>query len=492
MKKSKLLVSGFTHINHGKIINCYSDINIRNIKNANGFCNSNLGTISNSYSNCKIKLKNISDGFCKENNGEIISCFFNKENSEFDKKSPGVLPITSENFKEEYLQEFGWDTEKVWISKDNRRPNFKKRFFHIINDDKENFIKISSAEKLFDIAKKINEGNKEYSHGKFILTKNINLNGKKWIPIGKDESHPFFGKFDGDGFSVYNFVVSDKHLEYAGLFGVLKDSEIFNLTVDGIIKRGTCSGTLAGFNDNGLIACCSCACSITPQKISGGFVGKNNGVIAQCFTTGSIFQKFIIPFPIAAFLLTGAAAGIVIGSVYMYQQHKLKDTSIPAYPPVEISSDAKKVDDGLTPATGGNSVSYKLVKNVKANSGTGDAIINFLNPGSSNHNIVLQMQITDEELINKLGKTGRINTEQSSMEKASNYDAKTQRVTIGESGAVPPGYSLEQLKLHALPDGTVLPAGEYNAVVYMLFYDINSNERAILNSQVPIVLTIES
>ena len=90
MKKSKLLVSGFTHINHGKIINCYSDINIRNIKNANGFCNSNLGTISNSYSNCKIKLKNISDGFCKENNGEIISCFFNKENSEFDKKSPGV------------------------------------------------------------------------------------------------------------------------------------------------------------------------------------------------------------------------------------------------------------------------------------------------------------------------------------------------------------------------------------------------------------------
>ena len=66
MEKSKLLVSGFVNINHGKIINCYSDINIKNIKNVSGFCNSNLGTIFNSYSNCKIKQQNISSGFCEE------------------------------------------------------------------------------------------------------------------------------------------------------------------------------------------------------------------------------------------------------------------------------------------------------------------------------------------------------------------------------------------------------------------------------------------
>lgn len=492
MEKSKLLVSGFANINHGKIINCYSDINIKNIKNVSGFCNSNLGTIFNSYSNCKIKQQNISSGFCEENSGEISGCFYNKEKAELDKQVTGVSPLTSDNFNEKYFKELGWDTEKIWIIQNNNNPNFRKRSFHLINEDKENFIEISSAEKLFEISKKVNEADQEYLYGKFILTKDIDLKGKKWIPIGKDESHPFSGKFDGNGFSIYNFVVADKHLEYGGLFGVLKNSEISNLTVDGIIKAGVCSGTLAGFNDGGLIACCSCACSIITNKISGGFVGKNNGVIAQCFTVGTIYKNHVISIPATAILLTAAAAGIIIGSVYIYQLYKPRDGSVPDYPPVKISSEVEKIDDSSTPSSGGGSVSYRLVRDVNASSGTDDAVIDFFNPEISNYNIALRIQITDEELINKLGKTGRTEKEQSTLESASNYNTKTQKVSVGESDAIPPGYSLKQIKLHALPDGTVLPAGEYNAVVYMLFYDVNSNEREMVNSQVPIKLTIEN
>lgn len=492
MEKSKFLVSGFAHINHGKIINCYTDINIKNIKNTNGFCSNNLGAIFNSYSNCKIKSQNISDGFCNENSGEISGCFYNKENIGTDRQSPGVSSLDRDNFTEKYFENLGWDTQKVWIVENNNKPNFQKKYFHLINEGKENFTKISSAENLFEIAKKVNEGDKEYSYGKFILTKNIDLHGKKWVPIGKDEDHPFLGKFDGNGFSIQNFVVSDKHLEYGGLFGFLKNSEVSNLTVDGIIKGGDCSGALAGFNDGGLIACCACACSITPQKISGGFIGKNSGVIAQCFAVGSISKEFLIPVPAAAILLTAAAAGIIIGSVYVLQLSKPKDSSAPVYPPVSISSEIEKIDESSASSISSNTVSYKLIRDVKASSGTGDAVIEFSNPISSNQNIILQIQITDEELINKLGTTGRTEEEQTALENKSSYSAKTQGVTVGKSDAIPPGYSLKHIKLHALPDGTILPAGKYNAVVYMLLYDINSNERAMVNSQVPISLTIEN
>lgn len=61
---------------------------------------------------------------------------------------------------------------------------------------------------------------------------------------------------------------------------------------------------------------------------------------------------------------------------------------------------------------------------------------------------------------------------------------------IAESGLIPPGHKLTTLELKALPDGTVLPKGNYNAVFYILAYDKDTNERAVVNMQIPISLTI--
>ena len=64
------------------------------------------------------------------------------------------------------------------------------------------------------------------------------------------------------------------------------------------------------------------------------------------------------------------------------------------------------------------------------------------------------------------------------------------RMFRSESGLLAPGYKLSKLQLKALPDGTVLPKGSYNAVYYILAYDKDTNERAIVNMQIPITLTI--
>lgn len=39
-------------------------------------------------------------------------------------------------------------------------------------------------------------------------------------------------------------------------------------------------------------------------------------------------------------------------------------------------------------------------------------------------------------------------------------------------------------------NGATLPAGKYNAMVYLVFYDTETNNRAMLESQLPVVITV--
>lgn len=66
------------------------------------------------------------------------------------------------------------------------------------------------------------------------LTADIDLTGKKINPIG-DYELPFTGTFDGAGFTIKGLSIStDSHT--AGLFGVIKDATIKNLTVEGYVE----------------------------------------------------------------------------------------------------------------------------------------------------------------------------------------------------------------------------------------------------------------
>lgn len=94
-------------------------------------------------------------------------------------------------------------------------------------------------------------------------------------------------------------------------------------------------------------------------------------------------------------------------------------------------------------------------------------------------------------LIEKLGKTGRTAAEKAKIEEAAGYDSEKNRVIIAESGLLEPGYKLTRLQLNALPEGTVLPKGTYDAVYYFFAYDKETNERAVVNIQIPVTLTIK-
>ncbi|MGI5850255.1 MAG: hypothetical protein ACOX8Q_09385 [Christensenellales bacterium] len=139
---------------------------------------------------------------------------------------------------------------------------------------------------------------------------------------------------------------------------------------------------------------------------------------------------------------------------------------------------------------GGGAVSLTYSKKASAPKGDGTARIMFQNPAKSNKSIVVQLQIADKVLLEKLGKTGRIAADKAKIDDVQDYDSEKNRMTIAESGLLAPGYKLSELQLKALPDGTVLPEGSYNAVYYILTYDKDTNERATVNIQIPITLTI--
>jgi hypothetical protein len=115
-----------------------------------------------------------------------------------------------------------------------------------------------------------------------------------------------------------------------------------------------------------------------------------------------------------------------------------------------------------------------------------------MNPGSSNHDVVIRLQITDSQAVSIMGSTGRETYEQQKLETNPRYDPENYRVTIAESGAVPPGYQLENLRLTEHPNGAVLPPGKYSAVLYLIFYDTITYNRAILESQLPVTIIVNN
>jgi hypothetical protein len=63
-------------------------------------------------------------------------------------------------------------------------------------------------------------------------------------------------------------------------------------------------------------------------------------------------------------------------------------------------------------------------------------------------------------------------------------------MVLAESGAIPPGYSLENLILVEQPDGSTLTPGRYPAIVFLIFYDIRTHDRAMVETQLPVVIVV--
>ncbi|WP_338541534.1 S-layer homology domain-containing protein [Paenibacillus tundrae] len=138
---------------------------------------------------------------------------------------------------------------------------------------------ISSPEELYCVG--------EDANGNYKLMSNITeadmstfLNGGSWTPISyeiEDESEPFTGRFDGNGYSISGLRTTDETQYDVGLFSDLYDAEVKNLILNDVSFTGNASvGGLAGSISNSSIEGVHISGVLQGNRRVGGIAGYSN------------------------------------------------------------------------------------------------------------------------------------------------------------------------------------------------------------------------
>lgn len=151
----------------------------------------------------------------------------------------------------------------------------------------------------------------------------------------------------------------------------------------------------------------------------------------------------------------------------------------------EIDFDNHEFDNSVTLYSRGNSAT---VVNNKVS-------VDVSNIKESSANMILEIYIPDDELISKIGTNGRGKSSQKEIdakveaakESGSTYSPA---VCVAKSGLIYPGNKITTLDLDTLEDGTVLPAGEYEAFYKETFYDDNGNLHSV-DASLAITLVVQ-
>ena len=160
---------------------------------------------------------------------------------------------------------------------------------------------ISTPAQLAGLAKLVNGGN-DFSGKTINLDADIRLNDTSgweswettppkysWTPIGTLQNQ-FYGTFDGQGYTVSGIYISGD--QYQGLFGVVRDGTIKNLTVaESYIYGNLAVGGVVGYNAGQVLNCSNSGTVIgsTRSNNVGGVVGYNNtGQVSNCSNSGTV------------------------------------------------------------------------------------------------------------------------------------------------------------------------------------------------------------
>ncbi len=180
---------------------------------------------------------------------------------------------------------------------------------------------ITSGGQLAYLANLVNEGNSYYAACHYKLGADIKLNvsddwknwgenspENEWTPIGykkdSDTYSYFTGTFDGADHTIYGMYVSQTD-EYAGLFGVVRNAHIKNLSIsESYVSGGSYSGGIAGYFSGdatdvpGFEYCSFYGTVVSSGNNAGGIAGyfsadgdKNTLVITDCCSFGNITAK---------------------------------------------------------------------------------------------------------------------------------------------------------------------------------------------------------
>ena len=175
-------------------------------------------------------------------------------------------------------------------------------------------------------------------------------------------------------------------------------------------------------------------------------------------------KKFIIILIILLLLLL-LLIGIV---VYLLFGRNEEDNTVlePDYASIDVEENAEAIgdddDEKLEASEGGGAVALVYSDEVTVDLSAGTLTLYYQNPTRSTQNIVVQVIVTgsdDDEYL------------------------------LAQSGILEPGYMVTTLDLEEELDVT-LTSGVYSGIFRLLFYDPDTGERAVVDTEIPIDITV--
>lgn len=188
-------------------------------------------------------------------------------------------------------------------------------------------VEVATAEDLAAIAAAVNGGD-ELSGQTIKLTKDIDLSGIEWTPIGQTGGYYaadyFQGTFDGQGHTIYNLTINNTNTgeNYAaGFFGFLdcgqtgaiKNLNFDNATVKGHHWTGVVAGYTSGTIENCNVTNSAVECTHADDNACGDKAGGITGYING--TQGKVVNCSVENTAVTA----GRDGGAVVGAAYPAQ-----------------------------------------------------------------------------------------------------------------------------------------------------------------------------
>lgn len=202
-----------------------------------------------------------------------------------------------------------------------------------LNTDAQGNYLISNANELVYFAQSVNVDGETYADKTVKLTADIDLAGKKWIPVGQTQVSSFQGTFDGQNHTIKNMTVNytGTNTNYAcGLFGwielhngapiVIQNVKFDNANVTGIKYTGVVAGYANGASGAEIKNCVVTNSTVTSNsKNAGGIIGyMGKGVLTGNTVSGcTISAKYDV----------GGIANSVEPAV-TFRNNKVKNTNI--------------------------------------------------------------------------------------------------------------------------------------------------------------------
>ena len=185
-----------------------------------------------------------------------------------------------------------------------------------------NNYKINNAAELKWLSDEVNAGN-SFKDCNVLLTHNIDLNDKEWVPIGNGQ-YPFRGNFDGQYHTIKNLKLSGT-LTYNGLFGFISAAKHSKITVKNIsIKNVTVSnssGAYAGALTGGASTARGAKLNISGIIVSGTVMsGTAGGAIGRIWcghSSSTVKVSDINVLQGSKVYVRGGNGGGIVGSLLM-------------------------------------------------------------------------------------------------------------------------------------------------------------------------------